>query len=552
MQLKRVEITKFVGIDKADIDFKKPVSLFVGGNNAGKSSVKDAIEFALTGKCRAGKLWKDAKELCRGQGRMGVKLAYQEGTEPHSVLRSQSNASSQADERPILRYCLNPQEFIELPIKGRAKVLAEVLGGGLRDVAKKAIVDHVGNIDETLLAEIKGAEVDVLDVDALRDKVIDCRRQYKRDIGAMPSGEPLLADYELPQNYGPEEDQKKVKELADRIAKGGELIAAAKKQLEIKAELFQVENALKDRRSDTRKVPPMPKDIGEDELRMGDVYCTLIEDLLRANKDKKMIKCPLSANASHSREKMEERHKELADFLGAYQDVVKRHDDAVKHNEAVAKAIATLEAQLQKCNESLKPVECPTGSENLLVTLTGERDLVQANIANHKRFLDATESYEAGSKRAGNLKDLIAECDRIDAALKDGGPVKGAIAAGGRSLPINKSLLKLWGMEALEWRDAGEISLGNVPIEYASDSERYRAGCVMGLALADVSNIGIAALDGFEILDPGNANAFMQVVSELNINNVLILSSTDKDYSKVDLPDWLEVFKVEQGQVTKL
>ena len=57
---------------------------------------------------------------------------------------------------------------------------------------------------------------------------------------------------------------------------------------------------------------------------------------------------------------------------------------------------------------------------------------------------------------------------------------------------------------------------------------------------------------GFEVLDAHNANAFMQAVSECRLNNVLVCASTDKDYSQVELPDWLDCYQVGEGRVNRL
>ena len=243
-------------------------------------------------------------------------------------------------------------------------------------------------------------------------------------------------------------------------------------------------------------------------------------------------------------------------WLEKYQEKLIKHDNVVKQNSAYESALARLQERRKELNLKLKPsVEYKQGSEDLLKTLTEDRDTLQANIANYRRYEKAISDNEDSRIKADKLDSLIAECNRIDDALKDGGPVKSAISAGGRELPINDNLLQLWNMPSLAWSDNGEISLipegvsRSVTIEYASESERYRAGCVMALALAEVSGIGIAALDGFEVLVPDNANAFFGVVNECNIKNVLVFHSTAKDYSQVDVPEWLKVFKVENGKV---
>ena len=550
MRLKKLTIKNFVGLPAAEVEFDRPVSLFVGRNNQGKSTIKDSLEFAFTGKARAMTKFKDVGNLSHGNNGMSVGIDYldQDGDQC-SIHRTPSTAGKNVLESSLLHFCLNPHEFILLPARERGKVLAEVLGGGLNDVIKAAIAEHVGNVDKDLLAEIKASGVDVLDVDAFRNEVVESRRAIKRTKKDLPDKQPLLGDYELEDGYDVAADEKAIKTLGDRIAKGGEIIAEAKKQLEIKADLMVTEKKIEEFKGQIKKVPNLPPGISADEITMASVYCNLIESLLKENECAN-IKCPLCEGA-RKRDSFAIRHKQLEEWLEKYHGKLIDRDEIVRQNAACESAMATLEGRRKELNQKFKGVEYKEGSEDLLKNLTEQRDVLQANIANYRKFKTAEAEFEQAEKNAVKLDALIAECDRIDEALKDGGPVKAAISAGGRHLPINENLLKVWGFDgALDWQDNGEIFLGNLPIEYASESERYRAGCVMALALAQVSGVGIVALDGFEVLDPDNSNAFFQVVNECNIKNVLVFASSDKDYSQVDIPDWLRVFQVVKGKVT--
>ena len=54
MILRSVELTNFVSHDNTEIDFATGVNLIVGNNGAGKSSIVDAIKFALFNERRSG------------------------------------------------------------------------------------------------------------------------------------------------------------------------------------------------------------------------------------------------------------------------------------------------------------------------------------------------------------------------------------------------------------------------------------------------------------------------------------------------------------------
>jgi len=226
MQLKHLRIQNFVGVTYAEVTFEKPVSLFVGKNNQGKSTIaKDAPEFALTGKCRAMRFAKDVGNIIRGGDGMLVDLDYiADNGQPVKARRSKSSVGVNVDGRDVLHYCLNPADFIALSAKERAKILSEVLGGGMDELVEAAITEHIGDIDPTILSELKASGTNILDVDALRAQIVEQRRSYKRLIEQLPDKPPLLGDYELDSDYDVTKDQAAVKTLADRISKGGILL----------------------------------------------------------------------------------------------------------------------------------------------------------------------------------------------------------------------------------------------------------------------------------------------------------------------------------------
>ncbi len=553
MQLKRLKINKFVGIDDAEVTFEKGVSLFVGRNNQGKSSIKDAVLFAQTGKCRAMRFNKEVGHVMRGTDGMLVELDYVDGNgEERSVKRTKSSVGANVDDSEVLRYCLNPAEFIGLPAKERGKVLSDVLGGGMDDLVKGAIVEHIGDIDKTLLAEVKGSGVNILDLDAFREQIVEQRRSYKRLIEELPDKVPLLGDYDLENEYDVTKDEADVKKLADRIAKGNEIIGEANAMLQLKAQVADLRRDLRHLQEQKKAVPKLPRGVDQNALNLAPVYLSIQETMLKDEaKEPHSCLCPV-CNSQSARVALLQIHNDLAKWYEKYREKVAERNYAIEQNEELERQYEVKGKLLQEIQAKVHDVPMPDGAEGLLEKLIAERDAAQARIANYQRFEEAAKAFAEAGIRRQKLEKLIAECNRIDEALKDGGPVKAAIAAGGRKLPINESLLRLWDMDELAWSDNGEITLRGLPIEYASDSERYRVACVMGLALADVSGIGIAALDGFEVLDPNNANAFFEAITECKINNAIICCSTTKDYSHINVPEWLEIFKVENGLLRRI
>jgi DNA repair exonuclease SbcCD ATPase subunit len=549
MKLNRLEIRNFVGIESAQINFDKTVSLFVGLNNQGKSSIKDAILYALTGKCRAVEKFKEAKELARGANRMGVKLDYSHGDEDTTVTRATTNASADIDTSIVLRYCLNPMEFIAADAKQRAKILAEVKGGGADDLAKAAIQKHLGRIDAEILTELKNRMVCFTDIDGFRDEVINLRREYKRQLPGKDSEEPELTDFSLPPFFNLSDAETKIEELAERIKNGAALIADARQAQRNAAEIIDIEKKLPKLKAELVPVPDAANTPRE-QIMMWSQFVSLIDGLCTATQAA-TIKCPL-CEARRSREKWGELAAAIVERISGDEESLKAYDDAMltnQKNEAAAKALRSRLVDLKALPES---PTLPDKSETLLAALTSERDNLQAQVGSYALYQQACENCKQTQTAATVNNKLIAECDRIDAALKDGGPVKAAISAGGKTLPISKKLLTLWGMDDLVLQDNGVIFLRGVRIETCSESEKYRAASAIGMALADISEIGVVALDGFDILDNSNRNTLLAVATEIGIEDVLIFATTDKDYREVKLPTWLACYEVKHHTVTRI
>ena len=547
-QITHLKATQFLGLHHVDLTFGKPVSLFVGRNNQGKSSVRDALAFAFSGKCRGLQHFKDVSRLGRnGQDGMSVMVQFADGALGRTVKNASTNIE---DNGSVVPYCLDPAAFIRLPAKERGKLLSGVLGGGMEELAKEALKQHVGAIRATVAAEIKASGVAMYDVDALHKAVVEIRKQYKRDLRAIADAPPSLADYELPEGFDAAKAAADVAKLAERINKGNELISAANEATMAQARMLDCKNAIRRAKEEIKPVPVLPADADEVKIRQQSVWAVILEETLKTAKGGKCY-CPI-CNALKAIDTFKQRHTALSTFLQQYAGTMAERETVIAANAKAEATIAAQEEILKRLKPAAKDVDPPKNGQRLLDSLLSERDALQAQIAMHERFTSDTADYTKQLDGKAEIEACITECNRVDKALEDGGPVKSAIAAGGKQLPINKKLLEVWCMASLQWSDNGEIALHGRPIAMASESEKYRAACIMGLALASVGDVGFAALDGFEVLDGHNANSFFKAVSDCGLNNVFVFASAVKDWRKVPIPAGVEIFEVADGRIMKL
>ncbi len=547
-RITRLAAKDFLGLRDIDIAFTRPVTLFVGRNNQGKSSVRDAVLFALTGKCRAMRKFNEAGQLERtgSAGPYSVSLSFEADgdTEISTITRTAKNVSAGTDERPALYYAMNPGAFIALPPRDRGKVLSDVLGGGMRSLVQEAIAEHVGNVPDRIRAEIKGSGVDVCDVDALRAEVVRIRRDLKREVKDVPSRPPVLHDFGLPDNYDVTVDETAVKAFAAQTAEAGAAAEKAKAAERNAARIAELEKTITTLRERIRPLPTLAGDVTAESLGQNAVYMEILKRIV-ALADGAKCECPVCGGLK-TRKTMEDRRDDMAATLTQYQAALSHYRDIDAGNARLNRDIDIAQRELEMLKAATPAATAGTLD---LDDVQARHTAAQAQIQAYRAYKVACAADTEKRAKAEQNEALIVECDRIDAALKDGGPVKAAIAAGGRQLPINHNLLTAWGMDGLRWADNGDITLRDIPIEWASESERYRAGCVMGLALADVADIGFAALDGFEVLVGDNANAFFDAVQECRLGNVFVFASRPGVPDADAIPAWLDVFDVVDGRV---
>lgn len=553
-----LKITNFVGIPDAELHFQKPVSVFIGKNNQGKSSIIDALMFAFTGKSRAITKFKDIPQLIHGGAQpkktMQIHVNYTDTAGELCIIkRSPSTASRGIDPNPFISLCLDTMSFINMTPPERGKILASVLGSGLNDIIKAAIAKHIGDFPQEIIGVIKGNGINVLDVDAVRDEVVLIRRGYKRDASELDVLEPTLTSYQLPENYTVDTDEKKLESLA----KDRELILdklnKVKERNRVEADIF---DAGKEKKRIESEIQDEPGRFDKDttDIRIAELSIQLSEAIGEKYLEHDVeINCPICDNEELV-DQMVCNADKWKKFLAQYKDLLATRNAVIAKNEKLKAELSHVCIQLTELKAELDklPKRVLEDFASDLEKLNDREAVLKDNIDKYRNYKTQQLQVVSNKKRFSILDNLIKECDRIDDALKDGGPVKTEIAASGRTLPINEKLLAVWDMTGLELKDNGEITYNGRPIEQASKSERYRASSVFSLALSQIADVGFAALDEYETLVGENANRFFDVVTECGLKNVFVCISRGKDLPVSEVPKYMEVFKVENGKVTPI
>lgn len=162
MKIKELHLTNFSSHAESTVVFERPISLIVGQLNAGKSSILQAIEYALTGDCGYHRKRTDSRtELVRGAGANGgmeVRVVTDVGTGVRArngvdnVEAMEWNGMTQATDasmkasvaaatrvtEEVLSALLNTSGFFNLDEAKQKEIIISMIGAEVTDVKVRA------------------------------------------------------------------------------------------------------------------------------------------------------------------------------------------------------------------------------------------------------------------------------------------------------------------------------------------------------------------------------------------------------------------------------
>ena len=131
MKIHSIHVDGFLGARQVDIALVEPITLIAGENGAGKSSLKDAISFALVADlCRVSKKGDAATLISEGASAACVQIQADAGDfEVHiSKAGKITDHAAGREPHPALPFVLDPAHFAQLPEADRRIMLFGLLG----------------------------------------------------------------------------------------------------------------------------------------------------------------------------------------------------------------------------------------------------------------------------------------------------------------------------------------------------------------------------------------------------------------------------------------
>lgn len=533
MHIQKIECSNVLGLSRADIVCSQPVMIIAGSNEAGKSTIADAVSMAILGTPRRVKLKKELGQLLHEGAEKGRVTIIADG----DVLgefrlpggQHKAEAVRGAEFLPLV---LDPAAFARMDAKERRTTLFALTKCKMSpEVVEAKLIER--GISEAMAADIKPLLRGGFPAtcEELADRAKEAKGAWKAVTGEQWGSE-KAKDWapELPTAKVDAEElaasRKQLDTLAADLNEAQQSLGAAKQsaqsaeQRAASIQRLQELAELADRRA--AKLTFDEKDLAEWEEKLQSAQAAA-----SGAPSVTTHECPhcqglieLKAGALHAYVEPEavadpEAGKRADEYRG-YRDSAQRavansKRDLQESQDAAAQVVA-LQAEQAKAPSA----EAITNAEQVINELRQDRDKVQAKVDALSEAQAALESRaDTIAKAAEHHGKVMGWLAAAEALAPDGIP--GEILAQALT-PVNDSLAvlsRLSGWKKVEITDDMEITCGGRLYGLMSESAKWRADTLLALVIAQISELRIVILDRFDVLDLPGRSQLLNMLVEL-------------------------------------
>lgn len=569
MKLNTIEISNVIGIGRADLDMSKAVMVVSADNAQGKSSIADAISMAFIGKpCRVNAK-KDLGQLLHNgaeKGRVSIKFGDEDEGAEFRLPKGDHHVSEFAGA-DFMPFVLDPQMFARLSDDDRRTFLFKLTNckASAKVVAEKLVARGISQdiIDEILPLMRSGFPSAAKEAYARATQA----KGVWRSITGGNWGAVVAEGWKAPKPEGEVHPAKHLEELLAKVGKHQkdledgikfigqqeEALKAAEGRAERIATLTETHGLLKRRET---KLKTDQDELGAWEEKFPALKKTL-DDLKAAGVP---VKCPccdeelsIVGGTLQKFEGLKADTKALSDAALAVTNAKGAIDLLKRTIENDVAAVAESKA----AGEEIKRLSEESGAKVDQAKLDKARDSVaqlRQIIADLRTDFNAKQEARAQAAKVDELtakataahEDVKAWLAAGDALAPDGIP--GELLADALA-PVNQSIGVLSGM--CGWNKAVveadmSITFGGRLYGLCSESEKWRADCLIALAIAQISGLRMVLLDRFDVLDSESRKQLLKMairLGKLETMDSIIICGTMKQ----PLPaseDWTSVWIV--------
>jgi DNA repair exonuclease SbcCD ATPase subunit len=603
MKIKGLLMENFTRYEKAEVSFPSKVNILVARNAEGKTSIVDAVTYALTGRCaRTDGAGRGAEAMVRtGEREAEISLAisangdndYTLGRKIPGGLWMTGHEASQKNLQEFLYQvigadqgavtaALNTFDFLWLKPDEQKSLLFNLLGLSFEaDDVKRSIA---GEIDEDRV-EAEGllgaAPLSLFDGTGntyanLYQHFYDLRRNYKRRLKELGAFEPLVVKDMPPREEVTDKLETLQGERTEKNQKLRDARAATERRTCLESELEELEK-------DLEKAGPPPEDAEKAQAKASEMRSKAVSKTDESMRLMKAAEGLASAAANKA--------CPLAPgFVTCPLGKAKR-DGLV---EEIEKASMTLDSEILSLQEKAHKLEERFGDVRDGAKLEGQASGIRQELANIPEtpdimsgdFLDKIHELD---ERIIKGKSILEEIDQaagarqaMEAVMKERTRLSGHVdllerlveitspkGIPGRLLAETVGPLEKLANERLSLLTGGQYSLhfevnpwgiqvthegSTSDLGRLSSSERMRIGIILQDAVSRLSGLRVMMIDNADVLDPGNRALLIETLTTIkdDYDSIIVMSTRGPDGIENPHLEDLSVFEISEGSIKEV
>lgn len=523
MQIQQVVISNVLGLARADIVCAAPVVIVAGNNEAGKSTLSDAISMAILGAPRRVKLKKELGQLLHDDAAKG-RVTLMAGDEVMGDFKLPGGAhicELDARHKAFVEFVLDPALFARQTEQDRRATLFKLTNCKASPDATAAMLIKRG-ISEDLANEVKPM---------LRGGFPAAAKEAAENATKAKGAWRAVTG----ENWGSDKANGWEPEAPAFEVDAAELAAATKKLAELNQDLQDGNQALGATKAALAEAGTLQQQIDQltetaaleqrratklatDETNLAEWQAKLTEAEAAASGElaAPAHECPhcqglleikngkVQAYPEQAKAVDPEAKKRVAEYRG-YRDSAQRAADNSKRDlresqDASAKAAALKEKLAAAPSQAMVD-----NADAALTELRQQRDAVAAKVTALSDAQQAAEQRTEIITKATAYHQEVTEWLQVAEALGPNGIPAEILASA--ITPVNDALAVLARMA--KWKPVVigndmEITVGGRLYGLMSESAKWRADTLIALAIAQISELRFVVLDRFDVLDiPG-------------------------------------------------
>ena len=588
MKIQTIDIKNFLALEQVTLNLQAPINIIAGANEAGKSSIRDAIQWCLTGQARGLKTHQDQAYLIRqGAKAAEVTITLADG---QAIARKKTPKTPAGvtgpvpDDQVMASILCDPLTFLSLPDDKRREILFRLIPGlnptgeEIFQKLKAMIPDFdpgsaIPHEMATLAASkgFKAAETEAITRRRIAKRVRDeAKVEEPEDRATIGGTEYILPDIK-------EEEVKDgiatLRAARDKLLqKRGKVEAQTDKLPEMESELEAMEENL--------STPPTPGEV-ETLVKYLNINRPILEKLIAANEALESgtadqlwpeacpafpgsgLACPRFGAVAIPGAPPPDTAKveKLKADLNEQQEEVERLGAELKVAQDREKAFNEFQESYQKLSDKIAKLKEQQEQATATAQLDQEIAVLDARMKTGYELLDAVrdfwrkkEAAEAVTAKVAQAEKEITLYDALAKALAPDGIPSQLIAEALE--PFNKKLYLASSYLFPEYEDCPLVLTQDLevyrssPYACLSKSARYRAGICFQYVLATLAGARLLMIDEADILDPVNRAQLIDFLLAVRQDFDTILVFATSDHADPSPVPEIQVWWLEEGRIS--